>query len=109
MGTTRDELDALVADELLALLRCQLELGRHRVDDCRGGMVASVAEDPQNRQHERLKVRDRHATAYYLGGRVVERGNWPRSSPAFGSEVADATQTDCCGRGAAAGHVRKRA
>ena len=33
VGTARDERDALAADELLALLRCQLELGGQRVDD----------------------------------------------------------------------------
>ena len=33
VGTARDELDALVADELLALLRRQLELGGQRVND----------------------------------------------------------------------------
>ena len=36
-------------------------------------MVGPVAEDPQHREHEGLVIRDRHATAYYPDGRVVER------------------------------------
>ena len=39
----------------------------------RGSMVGPVAEDSQHREHEGLVVRDRHATAYYLTDRVVER------------------------------------
>jgi hypothetical protein len=78
MDTTRHEADPLAADQLLPLPRGELKLVRQRLNGGAGGVLGAIGEKPQDGQHERLVVRNRHEwTGYCPTYGVVHAGRRP--------------------------------